>query len=210
MVVAGGSGNRLGGETPKQFLPLAGRPLVLHCLERFAAGPRRAHRAGASRGGGGARGGPVAGGAGGHPSRRGRRHAPGLRRRGPGRDSGYGWIRGRARRGAPLPAAAAAARLAGAARGRRLPGGPAAGAGRAGHRARSGEGRVRGRLGPHPPGPRADAPALSAAAAPRGARRGAGSRRDGRHRRRRAAARPWQGGDRRAGRSRESQGHHGR
>jgi len=37
VVVAGGSGSRLGGETPKQFLPLAGRPLVLYCLERFAA-----------------------------------------------------------------------------------------------------------------------------------------------------------------------------
>lgn len=36
VVVAGGSGSRLGGETPKQFLPLAGRPLFLHCLERFA------------------------------------------------------------------------------------------------------------------------------------------------------------------------------
>ncbi|MCB1161200.1 2-C-methyl-D-erythritol 2,4-cyclodiphosphate synthase [bacterium] len=37
VVVAGGSGRRLGGETPKQYLPLAGRPLFLHCLERFVA-----------------------------------------------------------------------------------------------------------------------------------------------------------------------------
>ena len=36
VVVAGGSGSRLGGQTPKQFLPLAGRPLLLYCLERFA------------------------------------------------------------------------------------------------------------------------------------------------------------------------------
>ena len=37
VVVAGGSGSRLGGSTPKQYLPLAGRPLLAHCLEAFAA-----------------------------------------------------------------------------------------------------------------------------------------------------------------------------
>lgn len=40
LVVAAGSGLRLGGETPKQFLPLAGRPLLRHCLETFVAHPR--------------------------------------------------------------------------------------------------------------------------------------------------------------------------
>ena len=36
LVVAAGSGIRLGGEMPKQFLPLAGKPLLRHCLETFA------------------------------------------------------------------------------------------------------------------------------------------------------------------------------
>jgi len=40
LVVAAGSGLRLGGELPKQFLPLAGKPLLRHCLETFAAHPR--------------------------------------------------------------------------------------------------------------------------------------------------------------------------
>src|SRR5215468_4467181 len=40
LVVAAGSGLRLGGELPKQFLPLAGKPLLRHCLETFTAHPR--------------------------------------------------------------------------------------------------------------------------------------------------------------------------
>src|SRR4051812_18286573 len=40
LVVAAGSGLRMGGELPKQFLPLAGKPLLRHCLETFAAHPR--------------------------------------------------------------------------------------------------------------------------------------------------------------------------
>jgi 2-C-methyl-D-erythritol 4-phosphate cytidylyltransferase/2-C-methyl-D-erythritol 2,4-cyclodiphosphate synthase len=40
LVVAAGSGLRLGRETPKQFLPLAGKPLLRHCLETFVAHPR--------------------------------------------------------------------------------------------------------------------------------------------------------------------------
>ena len=40
LVVAAGSGLRVGGELPKQFLPLAGKPLLRHCLETFAAHPR--------------------------------------------------------------------------------------------------------------------------------------------------------------------------
>lgn len=40
LVVAAGSGIRLGGDLPKQFLPLAGKPLLRHCLETFAKHPR--------------------------------------------------------------------------------------------------------------------------------------------------------------------------
>ncbi len=36
IVVAAGSGSRMGGETPKQFLPLAGKPLLMHTLGRLA------------------------------------------------------------------------------------------------------------------------------------------------------------------------------
>lgn len=36
IVVAGGGGKRLGGKTPKQYLPLAGKALFLHCLAAFA------------------------------------------------------------------------------------------------------------------------------------------------------------------------------
>lgn len=36
ILVAGGSGSRMGGDTPKQFLPLAGKPLLMHTIERFA------------------------------------------------------------------------------------------------------------------------------------------------------------------------------
>jgi 2-C-methyl-D-erythritol 4-phosphate cytidylyltransferase len=35
IVVAGGSGRRFGGEVPKQFLEIAGKPVILHTLERF-------------------------------------------------------------------------------------------------------------------------------------------------------------------------------
>ena len=35
IVVAGGSGTRMGSATPKQFLPLDGRPILLRTLERF-------------------------------------------------------------------------------------------------------------------------------------------------------------------------------
>jgi 2-C-methyl-D-erythritol 4-phosphate cytidylyltransferase len=40
VVPAAGRGTRVGGECPKQYLPLAGRPLLLHTLERLAAHPR--------------------------------------------------------------------------------------------------------------------------------------------------------------------------
>jgi len=35
LIVAGGTGKRMGIETPKQFLELAGRPVLMHTIERF-------------------------------------------------------------------------------------------------------------------------------------------------------------------------------
>ena len=35
IIVAAGSGARFGGEMPKQFLKIAGKPVVIHALERF-------------------------------------------------------------------------------------------------------------------------------------------------------------------------------
>ncbi|RYU96100.1 2-C-methyl-D-erythritol 4-phosphate cytidylyltransferase [Emticicia agri] len=35
VLVAGGSGSRMGSEVPKQFLPLAGKPILLHTIEQF-------------------------------------------------------------------------------------------------------------------------------------------------------------------------------
>lgn len=40
VVPAAGRGTRVGGDCPKQYLPLAGRPMILHTLERLAAHPR--------------------------------------------------------------------------------------------------------------------------------------------------------------------------
>src|SRR5579863_8975072 len=40
VVPAAGRGARFGGDVPKQYLPLAGKPLLLHTLERLAAHPR--------------------------------------------------------------------------------------------------------------------------------------------------------------------------
>jgi 2-C-methyl-D-erythritol 4-phosphate cytidylyltransferase len=39
VVPAAGRGSRFGGERPKQYLPVAGRPLILHTLERLLAHP---------------------------------------------------------------------------------------------------------------------------------------------------------------------------
>ncbi|MGH6897731.1 MAG: bifunctional 2-C-methyl-D-erythritol 4-phosphate cytidylyltransferase/2-C-methyl-D-erythritol 2,4-cyclodiphosphate synthase [Geminicoccaceae bacterium] len=39
LVVASGRGERFCGDRPKQYLPLAGRPLLRHCLERFCRHP---------------------------------------------------------------------------------------------------------------------------------------------------------------------------
>lgn len=35
IIVAGGKGERMGGDTPKQFLELAGKPILMHTLEKF-------------------------------------------------------------------------------------------------------------------------------------------------------------------------------
>lgn len=35
IIVAAGSGSRMGGELPKQYLKLKGKPLIIHTLERF-------------------------------------------------------------------------------------------------------------------------------------------------------------------------------
>jgi 2-C-methyl-D-erythritol 4-phosphate cytidylyltransferase len=35
VIVAGGTGKRMGVDTPKQFLELAGRPVLMHTIERF-------------------------------------------------------------------------------------------------------------------------------------------------------------------------------
>lgn len=37
IIVAGGTGTRMGGETPKQFLPLKGAPIIIHTLRKFWA-----------------------------------------------------------------------------------------------------------------------------------------------------------------------------
>ena len=36
IIVAGGSGARMGARLPKQFLPLDGRPVLMHTVQRFA------------------------------------------------------------------------------------------------------------------------------------------------------------------------------
>ncbi|HEY8682796.1 MAG TPA: 2-C-methyl-D-erythritol 4-phosphate cytidylyltransferase [Rhodanobacter sp.] len=40
VVPAAGRGTRVGGDCPKQYLPLAGRPLIRHTLERLAMHPQ--------------------------------------------------------------------------------------------------------------------------------------------------------------------------
>ncbi|QAU34683.1 2-C-methyl-D-erythritol 4-phosphate cytidylyltransferase [Janthinobacterium sp. 17J80-10] len=43
LIPAAGVGARLGAGYPKQYLPLAGKPMLLHVLETFAAAPSIAH-----------------------------------------------------------------------------------------------------------------------------------------------------------------------
>ena len=35
IIVAGGKGLRMGGDIPKQFLPIGGKPILMRTLERF-------------------------------------------------------------------------------------------------------------------------------------------------------------------------------
>ena len=35
LIVAAGSGSRMGGDMPKQYLPLKGKPVIVHTLEKF-------------------------------------------------------------------------------------------------------------------------------------------------------------------------------
>lgn len=35
IIVAAGTGKRFGTDVPKQFFPLAGKPMILHVLEKF-------------------------------------------------------------------------------------------------------------------------------------------------------------------------------
>ena len=37
IIVAGGKGLRMGSDIPKQFLPIAGKPVLMRTLERFRA-----------------------------------------------------------------------------------------------------------------------------------------------------------------------------
>ena len=39
IIVAAGSGTRFGGETPKQFIDIGGKPLLVHTLECFERSP---------------------------------------------------------------------------------------------------------------------------------------------------------------------------
>jgi 2-C-methyl-D-erythritol 4-phosphate cytidylyltransferase len=41
IIVAGGSGTRMGTEKPKQFLPLAKKPILIHTLESFISFPEK-------------------------------------------------------------------------------------------------------------------------------------------------------------------------
>ncbi|WP_443115046.1 2-C-methyl-D-erythritol 4-phosphate cytidylyltransferase [Herbaspirillum seropedicae] len=43
LIPAAGVGARMGGQIPKQYLPLAGQPMLLHALQSFAAHARIAH-----------------------------------------------------------------------------------------------------------------------------------------------------------------------
>jgi 2-C-methyl-D-erythritol 4-phosphate cytidylyltransferase len=43
LIPAAGIGARVGAACPKQYLPLAGKPMLLHCLDTFAASPQIHH-----------------------------------------------------------------------------------------------------------------------------------------------------------------------
>ena len=35
IIVAGGRGMRMGGDVPKQFIPIGGKPVLMRTIERF-------------------------------------------------------------------------------------------------------------------------------------------------------------------------------
>src|SRR5690554_228224 len=37
VIVAGGKGNRMGADIPKQFMPIAGKPMLMHTIESFSS-----------------------------------------------------------------------------------------------------------------------------------------------------------------------------
>mgnify|MGYP004453860987 CR=1 FL=1 len=39
IILAGGTGTRLGGEIPKQYIQVKGKPIIEHCLEKFVGNP---------------------------------------------------------------------------------------------------------------------------------------------------------------------------
>jgi 2-C-methyl-D-erythritol 4-phosphate cytidylyltransferase/2-C-methyl-D-erythritol 2,4-cyclodiphosphate synthase len=43
LIVAAGSGQRLGGAVPKQYLPLGARPVIRHSIDTFLAAPEVGH-----------------------------------------------------------------------------------------------------------------------------------------------------------------------
>lgn len=50
LIVAGGKGLRMGGDLPKQFIPMRGKPLLMHTLEAFIVGCFRTYNPCASGG----------------------------------------------------------------------------------------------------------------------------------------------------------------
>ena len=39
LILAGGSGTRMGGDLPKQFIDIYGKPLIVHTIEAFDINP---------------------------------------------------------------------------------------------------------------------------------------------------------------------------
>jgi len=37
IIVSGGSGKRMGGDVPKQYMRIGGKPILMHTLEKFHA-----------------------------------------------------------------------------------------------------------------------------------------------------------------------------
>lgn len=46
LILAGGTGSRMGSKIPKQFLELNGEPILIHSLKDFKIGENKTNRAG--------------------------------------------------------------------------------------------------------------------------------------------------------------------